>query len=240
MSFLIKSFKKKRGIRQFIGPKRIILFSILFGLVAWLWHAYQTGQLNPHFIEQYRLDHPLVSIFLFIGIYALSVIAVLPSLPLNLAGGFFWGGLLGGIYSTIGVTLGGWIAFIVARLLLGQPLTQQWNSKWGNLVCREFEKSDWKFVAFARLNPIIPTGPLNYLLGLTSITSYSFLCTSFIFLLLPSIAVSYVGDILQTFTAQTAEIAEIIRGILIVSGAVTFLALVKLGTKFYKLRSEKE
>src|SRR4249919_2148560 len=87
-----------------------------------------------------------------------------------------------------------------------------------------FDQGGWKFVAFARINPIIPTGPLNYLLGLTSLSNRGFLWATFVFLLPPSIAIAYIGDTLQTFTTQQSGVNEIVRGILVASAAVTFLA----------------
>ncbi len=83
---------------------------------------YRSGTFSPIIIEQFRNEYPICSVIVFILIYTISVISILPSLPLNLAAGFFWGGILGGIYSTIGVTFGGYISFLIARLLIGQPL----------------------------------------------------------------------------------------------------------------------
>jgi len=240
MSFLLISLKKKKGIRRYIGPKRVIFLLLLVIFVSLAWDYYRSGALSPTIVEQYRDQYPIGTVLLFMSVYAVSVIAALPSLPLNLAAGFFWGGLVGGIYSTIGVTAGGWLSFLAARWLIGQPLAEQFENKWVGKVQNEFERNGWKFVAFARFNPIIPTGPLNYLLGLTSLSNRVFLWTTFFFLLPPSIAVAYIGDTLQTFTTQQSGVSEIIRGILIVSAAITFLALVKFASKIYKQRSEKE
>ena len=129
---------------------------------------------------------------------------------------------------------------LAARWLIGQPLADQFENKWASKVQDEFERNGWKFIAFARINPIIPTGPLNYLLGLTSLSNRDFLWATFIFLLPPSIAIAYIGDALQTFTAQQTDVGEIIRGILIASAAITFLALAGFATKIYKKRSEKD
>ncbi|GGB13575.1 TVP38/TMEM64 family protein [Brucella endophytica] len=175
-----------------------------------------------------------MAIILFTLICAVSTIVALPSLPLNLAAGFFWGGLFGGIYATIGATIGGWISFLIARWLVGQPLAGRFENKWAIRVQREFEGNGWKFVAFARINPIIPTGPLNYLLGITSLSNRSFLLATFVFLSPPAIAVAYIGDTLQTFTAQQAGVNEIIRGILMVSAAATFLMLARFASKFIR------
>ena len=240
MSFIPKSIQQKQGIRRYIGPKRILLLIAFLIFVVWAWSYYHTGTFSPTLIEQYRDHHPVWTILLFILIYIISVIAALPSLPLNLAAGFFWGGLMGGIYSTIGVTIGGWISFTLARYLIGQPLAKKFSNKWAGQVQSEFEKRGWKFIAFIRVNPIIPTGPLNYLLGLTSLSNKDFLWTSFVFLLPPSIAMAYIGDTLQTFTTQQSGASEIIKSILIASAAVTFLVGIKFGMIFFKKQTDEK
>lgn len=239
MSFILKSIQKKRGIRRYIGPKRIILLIGFIVLISFAWDYYRAGSLSPAIIEQYRDMHPVSAVMLFILIYAISVLASLPSLPLNLAAGFFWGGLVGGVYATVGVTLGGWASFSASRWLIGQPLAKKFDSKWVNKVQSEFEQGGWKFVAFARINPIIPTGPLNYLLGLTALSNWGFLWPTFVFLLPPSIAVSYIGDTLQTFTQQDGG-NSIVRGILVVSAAVTLLVGIRFASRIFKKRTDEE
>lgn len=236
---MLKSTWKKNGIRRYIGPKRAILFLGFIFFMFWVWDYYKAGFFNLGFIEHYRHDHPIRSVILFILIYVVSVIASLPSLPLNLAAGYFWGGLLGGIYSTLSVTIGGWVSFALARRLIGQPLAKKFDRQWVNKVQNEFDKEGWKFVAFARINPIIPTGPLNYLLGLTSLTNKGFLWATFVFLLPPAIAVAYIGDSFQTFTQQD-NVNVIIRGVLVVSAAITFLVGVKFASGLLKKRVDKE
>lgn len=227
MFLLLKFIQKKRVIRRYIGPKRVILLLVLITFVFWDWNYYHAGALSPSIIEQYRDLHPVGAVTLFVLIYAISVIASVPSLPLNLAPGFFCGGLLGGAYSILGVTISGWVLFAAARWLIGQPLAEKFNNKWAYKAQSEISRGGWKFVAFARINPIIPTGRLNYLLGLTSLSNRGFLWATFVFLLPPSIAVAYIGDTLQTFSTQQSGVSEIVRGILVASAAVTFLVGVK-------------
>ena len=92
MSLLLKSFKTKRGLRRFIGPKRIVVLFVLLLGVIWVWDQYNNGNLSPEIIRHYRIHHPILAVFLFVLVYAVSVIFTLPTLPLNLAAGFFWGG----------------------------------------------------------------------------------------------------------------------------------------------------
>jgi uncharacterized membrane protein YdjX (TVP38/TMEM64 family) len=239
MSFIQRPLRRKQGLRRYIGPKRVILLLGLAAFTFLAWYYYRAGSLSPAVIEQYHRDNPALAVLLFMLIYGITVIASLPSLPLNLAAGFFWGGLLGGVYSALAVTIGGWAAFTAARWLIGQPLAASFDTQWAGRVQREFNRGGWKFVAFARINPIIPTGPLNYLLGLTSLSHKEFLLATFVFLLPPSIAVACIGDTLQTFAVQRAGVSDIVRGILIFSAAVTFLAGLKFASGIYRKRVEK-
>ncbi len=138
MSLILKSIKNKRGIRRYIGPKRIILLVALTAFVIFAWDYYRAGTLSPTIIEQYRDNHPVGAVLLFVLIYAVSVIASVPSLPLNLAAGFFWGGFVGGIYSTIGVTIGGVVFFSFGRGVIRQPLSGQFCNKWWGRGVKEF------------------------------------------------------------------------------------------------------
>lgn len=210
-----------------------MLLLLFLGAIFYVRSLYQQGELSFGLIEDYRNDHPIAAVLLFIVAYAASIIAALPTLPFNLAGGYFWGGLLGGLYSAIAVTLGGWASFCLARALIGRPFAKRFDNKWVEKVRREFERSGWKFIAFARLNPIIPTGPLNYLLGLTSTSNFSFLWATFSFLLPPSIAVAYLGETFRTFMADDIGVNSVIRTILFASGIVTLLASLKFASKLF-------
>ena len=204
-----------------------------------LWANYHSGLFSLEFIRQYSFQHPIKARLLFLLLYSLTVLVALPSLPLNLAGGYFFGGLIGGIYSCVAVTIGSWLSFAYARWLVGQPLSKKLNNNWAKQIQLEFNKHGWKFVAFARINPVIPTGPLNYLLGLTSLSNSAFLLTTFLFLLPPTIAVSYVGDSLQTFTASNSSVAEVLRGIYIVSAVLTSFVFVKFLLNYHNNQKQK-
>jgi uncharacterized membrane protein YdjX (TVP38/TMEM64 family) len=93
LSFLIK----KKGIRRYIGPKRVVLLLAIVFFLILTWDYYRSGALDPLIIEPYREQYPIGTVLLFVLVYAISVIAVVPSLPLNIAAGFFWGGVIGGV-----------------------------------------------------------------------------------------------------------------------------------------------
>ncbi len=226
----------KTGLRRFIGPKRIMILTVLAVLVGIAWYLRRQGWLDPsaiqHLIEQYPVIAPIV----FALIYGLAMLSALPTLPVNLAAGLFWGPLLGGLYSTSGATIGAVAAFLLTRSVLGQPLARRFDNRVIAEIQREFEAKGWLFLGFVRLNPIFPTGPLNYLLGLTAVDTVTYVWTTFVFNLPPSIAVAWIGYSLGTFVMQ-GEIADTMRTILAVSAAVTALAALAYAARlFYKLR----
>lgn len=216
-----------------VRSRRLILFIIFLGFIYFSWIIFRSGVITPEIILLQKEKHPLRAIGLFIIIYAVSVIAMLPSLPLNLAGGFFWGGMAGGVLSTIAVTFGSWGAFCVSRSLIGKIFTQKFDIKWVGFVQEEFEKNKWFFVALLRLNPTIPTGPLNYILGMTSISNKCFLFVTFFCLLIPATAVSYIGYSIKSFSIVDAVADRSFHGIIIISGSITALMTIKLIVMFF-------
>jgi uncharacterized membrane protein YdjX (TVP38/TMEM64 family) len=234
-----KAFLGKTGLRRFIGPKRTAILIALALCVAGAWYLRKEGWLDPAAIERLINAYPVTAPLVFAVIYAIATVTALPTLPVNLAAGLFWGPLLGGIYSTSGVTLGALIAFLLARTVLGQPLARRFNNRVAAEIQGEFEARGWLFLAFVRLNPIFPTGPLNYLLGLTAVDTPTYIWTTFVFNLLPSIAVAWIGHSLGSFVMQ-GEVRDAMHTILAVSAGVTVLTALAYGAGlFYRLRDGK-
>lgn len=217
----------KKGLRRFIGPKRLILFLIFLGLLYSIRNSNQGNMFSPEFVLDFRENNPNSAMIIFLLVYIISVVGALPTLPLNLAAGFFYGGVIGGVVSAGCATLGGLVSFLACRGIFGQIFLSRVKGKWMMRVLNEFELHDWKFVAFARVNPIFPTGPLNYFLGLTSLSTWKFIWVSFIFFLPPSLSIAFIGDVLGTFSTANSDVKSIMQSALIFSAAVTALVLIK-------------
>jgi uncharacterized membrane protein YdjX (TVP38/TMEM64 family) len=220
-------FKKKQGLRRFIGPKRVFLLCLIIFFIAYFRLMYGNINISYSDILDFKNNNPVVMVFVFIIIFSICVPLLIPLLPLNLAGGVLWGGLLGGLYTAVGVTIGSWIGFQLARLIVDKPLEQSFNVKWLNIVSAGLSESGWKFLAFIRINPIIPTSILNYVLGATNTSNYTFLWTTFVFILPPSIAVSMIGDAYDTFSTDTLGVSSALRLLFAVSAVITVFIAIK-------------
>jgi len=118
----------KTGLRRFIGPKRIMILAMLAVLIGIAWYLRREGWLDPSAIQRLIEQYPVTAPIVFAVIYGIAMVSALPTLPVNLAAGLFWGPLLGGLYSTSGTTIGAVAAFLLTRSVLGQPLARRFDA----------------------------------------------------------------------------------------------------------------
>jgi uncharacterized membrane protein YdjX (TVP38/TMEM64 family) len=206
--------------------------AILAILVGVAWQLERRGLLQPDLFLGLVERHPLRSVGLFLAVYAVATIALLPTLPLNLAAGMIWGGLFGGFLAALGASAGAVVAFFIARTIFGQPLERRLDGRLLSWIRREVAQG-WRMVAFLRLNPIFPTGPLNYVLGLTGLPVSTYAWATLAFLLPPSLCIGFVGDRLR-LVALDGDLARIWPTVLAISAAaVVLVALKRAAAHFY-------
>lgn len=223
----------RTGLRRYIGPKRLAMLVLFVGLLGLAWYLRREGWLRPDVLDPILRVHPLRSMAVFLVLYGLSVLSPLPTLPFNLAAGLFWGPWMGGLLATCGSWLGAVAAFVVSRVLFGQVLARQFDSRLVTRMQCEFDAKGWRFIAFARIVPIFPTGPFNYLLGLTSIGPATFLWTTFVFTLPPSLLFATIGHSLGSFVLEGA-VADLVRLMVAVISAIFLPILVHYAYGFYR------
>ena len=100
----------------------VIEFVILGGVIVGIALLLYALDLFHLFTDKDRLlglieEHRTYAVFIFIGLQVIQVVvAILPGEVTGFVGGVFFGPLWGVIFSTIGLTLGSWIAFNLAHL----------------------------------------------------------------------------------------------------------------------------
>lgn len=124
-------------------------------------------------------QHRKSAAFIFIGLQILQVVAApVPGEVTGFVGGLFFGPAWGIVFSTIGLTLGSWLAFGLARLL-GRPLVEMVVNP---ETLRRYDyvmKHKGMFLAFLMfLIPGFPKDILCYLLGLGHMGQREFLLVS--------------------------------------------------------------
>jgi len=203
----------------------LILFAAMACVVWWLWD--QNRLTSAGAIQAVR-EHPLLAPAVFVALYAVAMFFVIPTLPLNVGAGFLWGSLLGAVYTVLGTTLGACCAFLFARTALGQPLARGFNLRILGRMARAVSHSGWKVMAFARLNPLVPTGLANFFFGLTSLGLWTFcwgtLCFSFpLAYVVACLGASTGSFLLLGNAASLFRIGGVIVGMVLLVAAAKFL-----------------
>jgi len=159
----------------------LLLALILAGVFLFfhydLYHFFVSRKKLIHFVNSFG---PL-SVAIFIGLQIVQVlVAPIPGEITGFVGGYLYGPVLGSLYSTIGLTLGSWFAFLLARWL-GLPFVEkiikpQVIQKYDHFM--EHRGIPITFILF--LIPGFHKDALSYIIGLSHMRSTTFLilCTA--------------------------------------------------------------
>jgi len=218
-----KPAPRVRSLNLSATNKRLSAIVTAAAIMVVAWYFRSHGLLRPEAVIRFRAAHPISAMGSFLVLYAVAAFAALPTLPLNLAAGLLWGPWIGGVLSAGGSTLGATVAFYSARQVFGRLLARRCSSRMVTWLQNEFEEKGWRSIAFLRLNPIFPTGVLNYLIGLTSIDGKTYVVSTFVFLLPPSVTVALIGSEVGTLS-MTGSVTRWVQKVLFLSAILAALA----------------
>ena len=165
--------------------KRTIAGLVVFGAViaGTLYLLFPLGMVQ-YLTDKHRLlavikEHPGDAALIFIGLQVLQVVAApVPGEVTGFVGGLFFGPFWGVLYSTIGLALGSWLAFVLARFA-GRPLVETFVNQETIKRYDYVMKHKGMFLAFLMfLIPGFPKDLLCYLLGLGHMRQRDFLIVS--------------------------------------------------------------
>ncbi len=176
--------------------------------------------------------HPVLAPLIFLGIYTIAPAVFLPSIPLTLAAGFFWGPVWGVVFSISGATIGACLPFFLARYLFQDAIKAKVPAERWEWLQDKVRHHGWKAVAFTRLIPVFPFNLLNYLFGLTPIPFRQYLGSTFIFMLPACIAFVAFGNSLGELILR-GNIRGVVIGVVI--AIIAFLLPVTLRPFFRKI-----
>ncbi len=135
-----------------------------------------------------------VGVVLFIAVYAIAAVLLLPAAIFTIAAGLIYGIAGGTVVALTGATLGATFAFLIARYLLRKRIQSfaKKNKKFGAIGAQ-----GWKIVGLLRLSPLIPFNVSNYFYGVTSIGLWPYVLASGIGMLPGTLLYAYLGAIGQ-------------------------------------------
>ena len=169
----------------------IVLLLILFA-AHYLWDL--TSFIPPERLKEILGKAGNLAPLLYMAVMALAVIIpFIPTMPLDIAAGAFFGPFLGTLYSAVGATAGAAVAFLIARYL-GREFIARYLSGHINFCTQCSDRLLTKVVVISRLLPIISFKVVSYGAGLTIMSLRSFSLATFVGMLPMTFAYNYFGS----------------------------------------------
>ena len=133
---------------------------------------------------------------IFIAIYILACVLLLPGSILTLGAGIVFGVVKGSIVVSMGSTLGAICAFLVGRYLARGWVSGKiaGNEKF-NAIDEAVAHQGWKIVLLTRLSPVFPFNLLNYAFGLTKVSLRHYFLASWVGMIPGTIMYVYIGSL---------------------------------------------
>lgn len=147
-------------------------------------------------VQDLIVMYPEVSALVLIIAKILGALAFFPGTPLTLLAGATFGVFWGSIISIIGNILGATAAFFVSRYFLQKYVTKNILSKYPQISTYEkrFFSHGLETVILLRLIPLFPFNALNYLLGVTQVSTRDYVLGTAIGIIPGTIAFVYFGQ----------------------------------------------
>jgi uncharacterized membrane protein YdjX (TVP38/TMEM64 family) len=175
------------------GALALSLVLLLF-LSEYLWDI--VSLFHPDRVQEILVKAGIFAPLLYMIIMVLAVvISPIPSVPLDVAAGVFFGPLLGTTYSAFGA-LGGAIASFLIGRFLGREVIEQFLGGHINFCTTCSDRLLTKVIFLSRLLPIVSFDIVSYGAGLTKISLKAFSVATFLGMLPLTFAYNYFGSVL--------------------------------------------
>jgi uncharacterized membrane protein YdjX (TVP38/TMEM64 family) len=140
---------------------------------------------------------------LFVCLYVLATVCLVPGSVLTLGAGALFGVVWGSIYVSLGATLGAVAAFLVGRYFAREWVTRKiaGNATFA-AIDRAVGEEGWKIVGLTRLSPVFPFTLLNYAFGLTRVRLPAYALASWIGMMPGTVMYVYLGSLARAGTRQ--------------------------------------
>ena len=126
-------------------------------------------------LEKMGIFAPIVYVLL----YTVGTLLILPSTPLNLTGGAIFGIWWGTLWTTVAAIVAAIVAFAFTRTVGKDIIAKKFAGRW-EAIDGEIHQGGLFYMFSIRLLPIIPYGLVNFAAGLTSIRWRDYLIGTFL------------------------------------------------------------
>jgi uncharacterized membrane protein YdjX (TVP38/TMEM64 family) len=221
--------KTNRSLGKWIGIITVVIAVIILAVVFRLPARTQALlQAALRQIQELGSWGPAV----FILLYVIACMAVIPASLLTIGGGTIFGVVKGSIYVSIAATLGATAAF-----LIGRYFARDWiHRKIGRhpafvAIDKAVAEEGWKIVFLTRLCPIFPFFLMNYAYGLTRVSLRHYVLATWIGIMPGSTLFVYIGSLANVADAQTTTAGWILKAFILVTAVWAIVYISKVARR---------
>lgn len=130
--------------------------------------VYLLGGIDQSQLQAWLKQAGIWAPLIYIALYTLGTILILPSTPLNLSGGAIFGAWWGTLWTSVAAVIAAVVAFAFTRTVGRDIVARKFAGRW-EAMDAEMRQGGLFYMFAIRLLPIIPYGLVNFAAGLTSI-----------------------------------------------------------------------
>jgi uncharacterized membrane protein YdjX (TVP38/TMEM64 family) len=135
----------------------------------------------------------VLSALIYIAVYAASTALSLPGgTVLSIAGGFLFGGLLGGVWVVLGATAGSTLLFLAARTVLGDSLRRR-AGPWLTKLQVGFQENAFSYLLVLRLVPLFPFFVVNLVPAFLGVSTRIYLIATVVGIIPGALVFTFAG-----------------------------------------------
>ncbi len=182
-------------------------------------------------------------VFIFIAVYVVAEVALVPGSLLTMAAGFAYGPIAGLFVASPASVLAATTAFLLGRTVLrGWIQKKIARSPKTRALDRAIGKNSFKLILLLRLSPLVPFNLLNYVLGLSDVPLGRYVAASFIGMLPGTWLYLYLGSLATTAAelSNASREGRVQRIVLTVAGLVATVLAIVFITRAAKRALEEE
>lgn len=189
----------------------------VFGLGLHDYLSFDALRQNRELLTAFVAEHALLSVALFIAVYAVSTALSLPGgAILSVTGGFLFGSILGTVHIVLGATMGAVAIFLAARTALGETLRAN-AGPWLKKMEDGFKENALSYLLVLRLVPLFPFFVVNLVPAVLGVPLRTYLLGTVIGIIPGAFVFASVGtglgsvfDTMDDFSPASALTPEVI------------------------------
>ena len=183
----------------------------------------------------------IIGMSLFVLVYILACIFLIPGSPLTVGAGAVFGFWTGLILVSVGSTLGAVAAFLISRYLASGLIEKKIDkSHKFSAIDMAIKREGWKIIFLARLSPIIPFFLLNYALGLTKIRLRTYIISSWTGMIPGTVLYTYIGSLGKTILTTENSLSDwVILGVGLIATVSVTLIISKIAKRSLALDNQQ-